>query len=476
MINGGFTSKQFTSFFWMLAGERQRQGRLKREWFASDDERGGEERMPVEMAIERLKGDSFEERVSALKAVIGYAVDERYEVFEDGEVFGLVCGLCADLMFESKLPMLFFAIASYFPEGMLVKFASREFLDMLRCFFMNQNVELAQISLLVFGNLVEGSNFLAEEIVNEAFIGEVMNRCLDDVVNFYLPLSDFLKSLVQRSSVLKKSEVLTNTVVTIVSRMLQMKDCETGKVGLNVLAVLSAVRDDELVGQFLKPEIVRFVVQLMSYEDIMVQEDAITTLVNFSRVGTRAQLMLLDYGLREFSNVGVFQNFTSAFTKLALNFLSATHSPAIQFLTTPAMSWLVENIDHLQFDSREEVCRALCYVMQRTDDFDLLTTALAYAEKCVPQLVELVHSSDIGIVIEIIRAVHGVIHLYDKHQTVTVLQQSVMQIQCYFTPDLLLNLEDLPGKVVQEAEALANALELMPKSSADCDELGSAFC
>ena len=37
--------------------------------------------------------------------------------------------------------------------------------------------------------------------------------------------------------------------------MLQMKDCETGKVGLNVLAVLSAVRDDELVGQFLKPEI-----------------------------------------------------------------------------------------------------------------------------------------------------------------------------------------------------------------------------
>ena len=460
----------------MLAGERQRLGRLKRAWLESGDERCEEERMPVEVAIEKLRGDDFDGRVSALKAVIGYAVDERYEIFEDGVVFGLVYGLCADLMFESKLPMLFFAIASYFPEGMLVKFASHEFLDMLRCFFLNENVELAQISLLVFGNLVEGSNFLAEEIVNEAFIGEVMNRCLDDVVNFYLPLSDFLKSLVQRSCVLKKSDVLTNVVVTTVSRMLQMKDCETGKVGLNVLAVLSAVRDDELVGQFLKPEIVTFVVQLISFEDIMIQEDAITTLVNFSRVGMRAQLMILDYGLREFWNVEAFQHFTSAFTKMAVNFLSSTHSPAIQFLNTSIMSWLVENIDNLPFDSREEVCRALCYVMQRTDDFDLLTTALVYAEKCLPQLVELMHTSDRGIVIEIIRAMYGVIRAYEKHQTVTVLQQTVMQIQSYFSPDLFVNLEDLPGKAVQEAEALANALELMPKINADSDELGSAYC
>lgn len=432
----------------------------KKRWnFLLDDFREDDtttNMLPFVEATRLLQDGDFGRRERGLRAMIQYAAHERYELFDDGVAISLLIGLFGDVTFESRLPILFFLVASYAPESILLKFVSPSFLDMLRCIFLNGNVQKSQDCLMIFGNLVEGSEFLADKIVNEHFVDEVIQRCLDDIGNFYIPLSDFIKSIVQRSHIIRKSAILTDSLLTIISSMLALPTC-AWKVGVNVLAVVSAVQDEIFICRCISHERIGFLVNLLCSSEREIREDALTALVNFSRIGPSVQAMILDAGLRVFSQEDVFLQFPSAFTRMALNYLYSEHTPAIQFLNSPGMKWLVDNIDKLEFESKEELCRALCYVFQRTDDCELFTAAIVYAERCIPHFAELLSSSESGLIIEIVRAIDAILSSTAKaesHNIVTIIHDFVPISLLYN----LLSSDELPSKIKIEVEAVINNL------------------
>jgi hypothetical protein len=383
-----------------------------------------------------------------------FASNKHDLMFADGELFNRILAIADSPTFEHlQFPMHFFDAVTRFPESYLVTFASPRFFSFLLTHFFGQDTELTGQVLLIWSNILNTSEFLANGLITSAWVLAIITRATADFDRLYLSFMEFLSGLLIRYRILTNLEIdVLSDICELIISLLQFKSESALSVALNCLRTVSAVTDTVFVMHFFTVEILGSVARCLLSQFSGARGDAIAVILNFSAISDFAREQLISAGFAElsFDGPGLDHDVLGHIADTAANFLSATPDLALQFLRSPMMESICSLLWQATFDVKVRICRALCLLGRASPEI-LLSMGLEWMEP----MLDCLEGGDSGYVILAVEASLALIGHAERSLGDAVAVECREILRKTYSEglaDVLLHRDDLPDPVYEWIE------------------------
>jgi hypothetical protein len=379
------------------------------------------------------------------KGIVQLAIlahQKHFHFFADGSVFERILEIADRPTFgDLQYPMYFFEAVTRLSESHLLSFASQRFFVFLLGHFFSEDTDIASQVLLIWANIVNGSDILSRDLITADWVLAVIARACADFDRLYLPFMELASALLRRCDILGSLEIdVVSDIRDIIVRLLNLHDEGASSVAVNCLRTVSAVNDQTFVIGFFSGEILESLARATLSHWPAIRDDALAAILGFSALGDFALERLLEsgYAQLQFDGRSLSIDALCCMADAAINFLSAPPRVALAFLQSPMMDSLLGFIDEAPFDVKIRIANALCFVGMRYP-LDLVALAPASLEA----MLTCVDTANMGSVIQAVQTVCAMLGNtgQDSADGTAIVAQKLM---C-----ALLERDDLPNEIGQ---------------------------